>query len=141
MENLAWVIVAIGALVGGPIMMLGYRKADQKPLAFGQIHGALKEHWTRTGNIDFHAAELESSSPQPLRLLIEEKRVTESAVGQDIAELRWRLATLEESKELVVCWNARHIGLDRSTSPYSEATALMRAGSNTANTSVPTAKN
>jgi hypothetical protein len=27
-ENLAWVIVAIGALVGGPIMMLGYRKAD-----------------------------------------------------------------------------------------------------------------
>jgi hypothetical protein len=27
-------------------------------------------------------------------------------VGQDIAELRWRLATLE-GKQLVVCWNAR----------------------------------
>jgi hypothetical protein len=26
-ENLTWVIVAIGAFVGGPIMMFGYRKA------------------------------------------------------------------------------------------------------------------
>src|SRR5258708_4946623 len=56
----------------------------------------------RTGNIDFYASALESSSPQPLRLLVEETRVTEGAVGQDIAELRWRLATLEEGKELVV---------------------------------------
>jgi hypothetical protein len=73
-------------------------------LAFGQIPGVLKDR-TRTSNVDFHAAELESSSPQPLRLLVEEKGVTESAVGQDIAELRWRLATLE-GKQLVVCWNA-----------------------------------
>jgi hypothetical protein len=49
----------------------------------------------------------ERSSPQPLRLLVEERRVTESAVGQNIAELRWRLATLEEGKQLVVYWNAR----------------------------------
>jgi hypothetical protein len=45
-------------------MMFGYRKADQKLLA---IPGVLKQDWTRTGNVDFHAAELESSSPQPLR--------------------------------------------------------------------------
>jgi hypothetical protein len=107
MENLTWVVVAIGALVGGPIMMFGYRKTDQKPVAFGQIVGALKQDWTRTGNIDFHASALESSSPQPLRLRVEEKRVTESAAGQDVVELRWRLATLEEGKALVVCWNAR----------------------------------
>jgi hypothetical protein len=43
MENLTWVIVAIGALVGGPIMMFGYRKADKKLLAFRQIHGVLKQ--------------------------------------------------------------------------------------------------
>jgi hypothetical protein len=107
MENLTWVIVAIGALAGGPIMMSGYRRTDQKPVAFGQIDGALKRDWTRTGNIDFHASALESSSPQPLRLRVEEKRVTESAAGQDVVELRWRLATLEEGKELVVCWNTR----------------------------------
>ena len=106
MENLTWVIVATGVSVGGLIMMFGFRRTDQKPVAFGQIVGALKRDWMRTGNIDFLASALESSSPQPLRLRVEEKRVTESAVGQDVVELRWRLATLEEGKELVVCWNA-----------------------------------
>jgi hypothetical protein len=89
-----------------PIMMAGYRKTDQKPIAFGTINGVLKQDWTRTGNIDFHVSAVKSSSPQPIRLLVEEKRVTESVVGQDIVELRWRLATLAEGKELVVCWNA-----------------------------------
>jgi hypothetical protein len=107
MDNLPWVIVAIGALVGGPIMMFGYRKTDQKLMAFDQIRGALKQDWMRTGNIDFHASDLESSFPQPLRLRVEEKRVMESAAGQDVVELRWRLATLAEGKELVVCWNAK----------------------------------
>jgi hypothetical protein len=138
MESLTWVIVAIGALVGGPIMMFGYRKSDQKVVAFGQIHGVLKQDWMRTGNIDFHVSAVESPSPQPLRLRVEEKRVVESAAGQDVVELRWRLATLEEGKELVVRWNARQIGLHYSTSPYSEATAVIRAGSTTATPSVPT---
>ena len=136
MESLIWVIVAIGVLVGGLIMMFGFRKTDQKLVAFGRIDRALKQDWMRTGNIDFHTSALESSSPQPLRLLVEEKRITEGAVGQDIAELRWRLATLEEGKELVVCWHARQIGLYYSTSPCSEATA--RAGSITATPFVPT---
>ena len=88
-------------------MMSGYRKTDQKPVAFGPINGALKQDWMRTGNIDFHVSAVESSTPQPIRLLVEEKRVMESVVGQDIVELRWRLATLEEGKALVVCWKAR----------------------------------
>ena len=138
MENLISVIVAIGVLVGGLIMMFGFRKADQKPAAFGRIDRALKQDWTRTGNIDFHTSGLESLSPQPLRLLVEERRVTEGAVGQDIAELRWRLATLQEGKELVVCWNARQMGFHYSTNPSSEATALARAGPTTATPSVPT---
>jgi len=87
--------------------MLGDRKADQKPVVFGPIGAALKQDWMRTGNIDFHASAIKSASPQPIRLLVEEKRITESVVGQDIVELRWRLATLEEGKELVVCWNGR----------------------------------
>ena len=107
MKNLSWVSAAIGAFVGGPIMMLGNRKIDQKPVAFGQIYEVLKQDWIKTGNIDFHASAIENCSAQPLRLRVEEKRVMESAVGQDVVELRWRLATLEEAKELVVCWNAR----------------------------------
>jgi hypothetical protein len=108
--DFAWVILAIavaGVIGGGLIMAFGFRKSDQKPRAFGQIEGVLKQDWARTGNIDFHAAALESASPQPLTLRVEEKRITENAMGQDVVELRWRLATLEEAKELVVCWNAR----------------------------------
>jgi type III secretory pathway component EscV len=106
----AWGIVAlIGIVVGGLIMMFGFDfgKKEQKPAAFGHVDGVVKQEWTRTGNIDFHATALESASPQPLILRIEEKKITENAMGQDIVELRWRLATLEEAKEVVVCWNAR----------------------------------
>jgi hypothetical protein len=104
----AWgIIAAVGVIVGGLIMAFGFRKAEQKPVAFEQVDGVMKQDWTRTGNIDFHAAALDSASPQPLTLRVEEKRITENAMGQDIVELRWRLATLEEAKELVVCWNAR----------------------------------
>jgi hypothetical protein len=105
-----WVIItiaAVGVIAGGLIMAFGFRKSEQKPTAFAQIDGVLKQDWTRTGNIDFHAPALESSSPQPLTLRVEEKRITQNAMGQDVVELRWRLATLEEAKELVVCWNSR----------------------------------
>jgi len=104
----AWGIIAlIGIVAGGLIMMFGFSKKEQKPAAFGHVDGVVKQEWTRTGNIDFHATALESASPQPLILRIEEKKITENAMGQDIVELRWRLATLEEAKEVVVCWNAR----------------------------------
>lgn len=87
--------------------MSGFHKKEQKPAAFGHVDGVLKQDWTRTGNIDFHAPALESAAPQPLTLRVEEKKITENAMGQDVVELRWRLATLEEAKEVVVCWNAR----------------------------------
>ncbi|HKD31370.1 MAG TPA: hypothetical protein VKC66_36385 [Xanthobacteraceae bacterium] len=104
----AWAIVAIiGVIVGGLIMVFGFRRNEQKLTSFDQIDGVMKQDWTRTGNIDFHAAALESAYPQPLTLRVEEKRITENAMGQDVVELRWRLATLEEAKEIVACWNAR----------------------------------
>jgi hypothetical protein len=117
MGNLIWVILAFGASLGGLIMIFGFRKADMKSQAFrqtdGSVDGALKEDWRRTGTIDFHLATDENSSLQPLRLWVEEKRIIESFVGQDIVELRWRLATVEEGKELIACWNNA-----RPTSPY-----------------------
>jgi hypothetical protein len=106
MGNLAWVIVVVGISAGGMIMIFGFRKADKKPEA-GRIIGAVRQDWTPTGNIDFRATILESSSPQPIRLWVEEKRITETLVGQRVEELRWRLATIEEGKKLVICWNAR----------------------------------
>jgi hypothetical protein len=31
----------------------------------------------------------------------------ENPMGQEVTQLRWRLATMEEAKEVVACWNAR----------------------------------
>jgi hypothetical protein len=102
----AWSIVAsIGVVVGGLIMIFGFRKKERKSASFDDIDGVVKQDWTRSGNIDFHAAALESTSPQLLVFRVEEKKITETAMGQDIVQLRWRLASLEEAKEVVACWN------------------------------------
>jgi hypothetical protein len=102
----AWSVVAIvGVVVGGLIMIFGFRKIEQKSASFGDIDGVVKQDWTRSGNIDFHAAALKSTSPQLLVFRVEEKKITETAMGQDIVQLRWRLASLEEAKEVVACWN------------------------------------
>ena len=90
-----WSLVAvIGAIVGVVIMMFGLRKKEQKPPTVFDIDGILKEDWARTGNIDFYVAALENASPQTLILRVEEKKIIENAMGQDVAQLRWRLATL-----------------------------------------------
>jgi hypothetical protein len=89
------------------VMVFGFRKADKESVPV-RIMGAVKQDWTPTGNIDFRALTLELSSPQPIRLWVEEKRITETVVGQRVEELRWRFATIEEGKHLVICWNARH---------------------------------
>jgi len=118
MGNLAWFISAFGVFLGGAIVIFGFRKADTRPadtrsVASGPVDGTLKEDWRRTGNIDFRASTYDNSSFHPLRLWVEEKRITESAVGQNVVELRWRLATVEEGRELIVCWNNA-----RPISPY-----------------------
>jgi hypothetical protein len=106
MDNLPWIIVAIGASMGGLIVVFGFRNADKKPVS-ELIIGAVKQDWTPTGNIDLRASTHDGSRPQPIRLWVEENRIMETAVGQRVVELRWRLATIEEGKELVVCWNAK----------------------------------
>jgi len=90
-------------------MAFGFRRKEQNPGSpgFDNIDGVLKQDWTRTDNIDFYFAAVEDGSPQRMILRVEERKVTENPMGQDIVQLRWRLATLEEAKEVVACWTAR----------------------------------
>lgn len=106
MEIAATVLLMIGIVVGIGFMIIGYRKRKLNSALFGDIDGTLKQDWTRTGNIDFHVAEFESAYPQCLVLRVEEQKVTENSMGQDIVQLRWRLATLDEAKDVVVYWNS-----------------------------------
>jgi hypothetical protein len=106
----AWSIVAVVAIaVAAAVIGYGiytFRKKDEPDLLYGNVAGTLKEDWTRTGNIDFHAGALESTSPQQLILRVEERKIMENSMGQEVTQLRWRLATVEEAKEVVACWNA-----------------------------------
>src|SRR5579864_3387821 len=106
----AWSIVVVVAIAVAAAM-IGYgiytfRKKDEPDPLYGTVTGTLKEDWTRTGNIDFQAGALESASPQQLVLRVEEKKIMENSMGQEVTQLRWRLATVEEAKEVVACWNA-----------------------------------
>jgi hypothetical protein len=106
----AWSVVAILAIAVAAAM-IGYgiytfSKKDEPDPLFAGVSGTLKEDWTRTGNIDFHAVAVESNSPQQLILRVEERKVVENSMGQEVTQLRWRLATVEEAKEIVACWNA-----------------------------------
>jgi hypothetical protein len=105
MELASTVLPIVGIIGGVLVMIFGFRNKKPKPTVFGEIEGVLKQDWTRTGNVDFHAAALESTSPQMLVLRVEEQKIMENTMGQDIIQLRWRLATLDEAKEVVVHWN------------------------------------
>jgi hypothetical protein len=98
-------LAVVGALAGVFIMVFGFRRKEKGPVVIDKIDGVLKQDWMRTGNIDFHASEASGDAPQFLILRLEERKVIETAMGQDVVQLRWRLATVEEAKEVVVCWN------------------------------------
>jgi hypothetical protein len=93
---MSWsVVVPVVGFFGGVLTMaFGFRKKEQISISFDEIDGVLKHDWARTGDIDFHARALDSASPQQLILRVEEQKITENAMGQDVAQLRWRLATL-----------------------------------------------
>ena len=55
--------------------------------------------------IDFQIFNPSGAPYQALILRVEERKIISTALGQEVAQLRWRLAALEEAKELVVCWN------------------------------------
>ena len=106
----AWSIVVVLAIaVAAAMIVYGIhtlRKKDEPDPLYGGVSGTLKEDWTRTGNIDFHVVALDSASPQHAILRVEERKIVENSMGQEVTQLRWRLATVEEAKEVVACWNA-----------------------------------
>jgi hypothetical protein len=98
---------AFGVTIGAAVMAFGFQKKAQAPTSMAAVDGVLKQDWARTGLIDFFVAQLESTSPQAMTLRVQENKITENPMGQDVCELRWRLATLEEAKEVVACWHKR----------------------------------
>ena len=83
-------------------------RACRKPVpALAEIEGATKQDWTPTGKIDFRVQDVENALPQEFVLRVEETKIIETAMGHDVTQLRWRLATLEEAKRVVLNWNSK----------------------------------
>src|ERR1700733_5344829 len=99
------VITLIALAVAAAMIVYAVRTTDQKAVSFEEVGGVLKHDWERTGKIDFHVVAPESNAPQRLILRVEEKKIVENSMGEDVVQLRWRLATVDEAKELVLCWN------------------------------------
>ena len=114
MEHLGTAISgSIVAVLGtaGAAALIAYgiyaiRRKDEPDPLYGGVTGTLKEDWARTGNIDFHVATVDGASPQHFILRVEERKIVENPMGLEVTQLRWRLATIEEAKEVVACWNA-----------------------------------
>src|ERR1700692_3348414 len=106
---ISWGVFAVIAIAVAAAMIVygvyAIRKKDETSPSLGEVSGTLKQDWTRTGKIDFRATDLDSKSPQQLILRVEEKKIIENSMGEDVVQLRWRLATLAEAKEVVVLWN------------------------------------
>ena len=106
----AWSVIVVLAIAVAAAMIVylipTVRNNDAPDPLFGGVSGMLKQDWARTRQIDFHLPAPESTSPQQLILRVEERKIVENSMGQEVAQLRWRLATVEEAKEVVACWNA-----------------------------------
>jgi hypothetical protein len=59
--------------------------------------------WTPTGRIDF----LNSPSPDNFVLQAEDTRIVDSMGGVEHREIRWRKATLDEAKTVVVAYHSQ----------------------------------
>jgi hypothetical protein len=77
-----------------------FYKPERKP------YDAIEDHqdgWTPTGRIDF----VDLHSLGNFILQVEDTRIAESVGGVEHREIRWRKATLEEAKRVIVAYHAQ----------------------------------
>jgi hypothetical protein len=92
---------AAGVLVVLVALFIGYSFLRSKPRV-GAVSVQL-EGWTPTGRIDFS----NSQSADHFILQAEDTRIVDSLGGVERREIRWRTATLEEAKAVVIAYYAQ----------------------------------
>jgi hypothetical protein len=78
--------------------------------------------WTPTGRIDF----IDPRSSGHFILQVEDTRIVESMSGVDLREIRWRNATLDEAKVVVVTYHAHRNLTMRSNFSVTSANRIQR---------------
>jgi hypothetical protein len=81
----------------------GYNFYKRKPNERTKSDGATRGGWTATGRIDF----VDPPTKGDYILHVEETRIVNSVGGVEHREIRWRGATLDEAKMVVVAYHAQ----------------------------------
>lgn len=91
----AVLVVLLGAFVA-----YSFYKPKPKPDDAVQTQ---QDGWSRTGRIDF----MDRQSNGDFVLQVEDTRIAESMSGVEHREIRWRKATLDEAKRVIVAYHAQ----------------------------------
>ena len=81
----------------------GYSFYKRKPNERTKSNAATRDGWTATGRIDF----VDPLKKGDYILHVEETRIVHSMGGVEHREIRWRGATLDEAKMVVVAYHAQ----------------------------------
>ena len=97
-----WFAVAAAVLVGFVWAFVAYSFYKPKPKPDDPIQNQ-QDGWSPTGRIDF----LDRQSNGDFVLQVEDTRIADSVGGVEHRELRWRKATLDEAKKVIVAYHAQ----------------------------------
>ena len=113
----AVVVIFIGALAA-------YRLKKPKSHHKAQSNVAGQNGWTATGRIDF----VHPQSSSEFILQVEETRIVDTMSGVEHREIRWRRATLNEAKTVLVSYHAQR-NLTMTANFIVSSPTLMRRNS------------
>ena len=100
----AW-LAAAGAFIALLGLLLAY---NARRIRMQETISAQQDGWTATGRIDFTGpTDADPDSIGHFLLQAEDTRIVKSVGGVDHREIRWRKATLNEAKKVVLAYHAQ----------------------------------
>ena len=106
------------------VAALAIRRLKPKPHVKGKTKSdaATQNGWTATGRIDF----IDPQSKGDFILQVEETRIVDTMGGVEHREIRWRRATLDEAKTVLVSYHAQRNLTMTANFIVSSPTAMRR---------------
>jgi hypothetical protein len=120
-----WLWIGAAAVVVIFVAALAVRSQKPKPHDKTKSNSAAQNGWTATGRIDF----VDPQSKGDFILQVEETRVVDTMGGVEHREIRWRRATLDEAKTVLVSYHTQR-NLTMTANFIVSSPTVMRRGSN-----------
>jgi hypothetical protein len=118
-----WFAAAATVLVVLVVAMVAYSFYKPKPKSDDSIPNQ-QDGWSPTGRIDF----MDRQSSGDFVLQVEDTRIADSTSGVEHREIRWRKATLDEAKRVIVAYHAQR-NLARTANFIVTSPSVMRRNS------------